>query len=840
MKNLIFISITLFVFSVNNFSQIYSTYSGGLWNDPNTWVGGVIPDAGNDVVIEGPVVHASASGYTILTEYCNNLTITSNGSLRNGDYGGGSGIFPLVVFGNVVNNGLVENGASDFIKISITGDLENNNIWMPYQTEFQSPNNHNLSLASGKSFGSKIINNGSPSFTALTDMLFTCDWNAEGNYYRDNFLLNGQTFNIGNHSINLKDCMINSGTLIGNFEILGKFTVGWADGYDIRDTLVFNGNITVTDTLCGNVYGGGYGIYTLKIIGNVINNGVIKDDYDLSNPLNNDDLRILITGNIYNHGVWENNFTNLVGTTNQFISSDSTKIFDCYFTSLKPGGNILATSNLTITKDFNLNGNTLDMQDHKLTISGWLYNGTISNTILHNGFLQNIISINNLIITGTVTVDDGNVVQNTIIIEDTLQSNEYGGGSKYFILPVNGEIINHGVIKNINSGDMLSLELQGNLTNTGKWQNSVTKFAGSTEYHITSNDKILDGDFFVADTSSIVLANSDLTFSGNWNLGGSTFDMQNLNLALQPDKSISNAYLKDAKIRNGKLSGLRLLGGIEINGTVEISFNVDAIANIIVNDTLTTESNGGGTYIYNFTNLGNFENNGFVGQIHDDLLTLKIGGNIINKGVWTAYQNYQLFYPNHSLNTVSFLNTGSSNWLFNGSNISGNGASAFSITSGGGVQTVTPNQSYDLTIQFNSASSDTTATLSIGCNEIGTLNTIYLIGHNYNSTVDVKDEVNPITPNEFVLYQNYPNPFNPSTTIRYTVPNVTLSGVEGSRVQLKVYDMLGKEVATLVDEYKPAGVYEVNFDGNELSSGIYFYQLKSGNYLETKKMTFLK
>ena len=97
-------------------------------------------------------------------------------------------------------------------------------------------------------------------------------------------------------------------------------------------------------------------------------------------------------------------------------------------------------------------------------------------------------------------------------------------------------------------------------------------------------------------------------------------------------------------------------------------------------------------------------------------------------------------------------------------------------------------------------------------------------------------------PTEFSLSQNYPNPFNPVTTIRYSIPNVTLSGVEGSRVSLKIYDILGSEVATLVNEEQPAGIYNVQFTMNnlQLSSGIYFYQLKAGNFVETMKMILLK
>ena len=88
-------------------------------------------------------------------------------------------------------------------------------------------------------------------------------------------------------------------------------------------------------------------------------------------------------------------------------------------------------------------------------------------------------------------------------------------------------------------------------------------------------------------------------------------------------------------------------------------------------------------------------------------------------------------------------------------------------------------------------------------------------------------------PNNFVLEQNYPNPFNPTTIIQYSVP-------QRSDVILKVYDILGSEVATLVNEEKTGGVYSVNFDASQLSSGIYFYRIQAGSFVETKKMILLK
>ncbi len=95
---------------------------------------------------------------------------------------------------------------------------------------------------------------------------------------------------------------------------------------------------------------------------------------------------------------------------------------------------------------------------------------------------------------------------------------------------------------------------------------------------------------------------------------------------------------------------------------------------------------------------------------------------------------------------------------------------------------------------------------------------------------------------EFYLHQNYPNPFNPTTTIEYTIPrSVILSGAKNLiAVQLKVYDVIGKEVATLVNEEKSVGSYKVEFDGSGLTSGIYFYQLDAGNLSQAKKLLLLK
>ncbi len=101
-------------------------------------------------------------------------------------------------------------------------------------------------------------------------------------------------------------------------------------------------------------------------------------------------------------------------------------------------------------------------------------------------------------------------------------------------------------------------------------------------------------------------------------------------------------------------------------------------------------------------------------------------------------------------------------------------------------------------------------------------------------------EVDFNLPIKFSLEQNYPNPFNPITTIKYSIPAVISNGEGNLNVTLKVYDVLGNEIATLVNEVKPSGSYEVSFDASQISSGVYYYRINTGNIVETKKMVLLK
>ncbi|MEJ5351020.1 MAG: T9SS type A sorting domain-containing protein [Melioribacteraceae bacterium] len=120
----------------------------------------------------------------------------------------------------------------------------------------------------------------------------------------------------------------------------------------------------------------------------------------------------------------------------------------------------------------------------------------------------------------------------------------------------------------------------------------------------------------------------------------------------------------------------------------------------------------------------------------------------------------------------------------------------------------------------------------------GTTISLYLIRAYVSYVLSDNKEVVELLPSSFTLEQNYPNPFNPTTTISYQIPVMT-------NVQIKIYDVLGREIKTLIDEIKPAGKYNVAWDGtdnygNNVSSGVYFYKLIAGSFVQTKKMILMK
>ena len=135
---------------------------------------------------------------------------------------------------------------------------------------------------------------------------------------------------------------------------------------------------------------------------------------------------------------------------------------------------------------------------------------------------------------------------------------------------------------------------------------------------------------------------------------------------------------------------------------------------------------------------------------------------------------------------------------------------------------------------FNQGLSDlATHTLTIDNNGFVYVGTDHGVWRRPVSEIVSVERVPTALPSNFNLLQNYPNPFNPSTSIKYSIPQT-------SKVVIKIYDILGNEIATLMDEEKSVGTYELMWDASAQPSGVYFYQLKAGDYVNTKKMILLR
>jgi photosystem II stability/assembly factor-like uncharacterized protein len=194
-------------------------------------------------------------------------------------------------------------------------------------------------------------------------------------------------------------------------------------------------------------------------------------------------------------------------------------------------------------------------------------------------------------------------------------------------------------------------------------------------------------------------------------------------------------------------------------------------------------------------------------------------------GRWSPYNNV----PISHYNSVKFINE-NIGWIAGGYQISGQFSSTIIKTTDGGISWIT---------QKCPSTQELSRLFFI--NE----NTGWVVGNGIFKTtngggitsVNNSKELRHNIPEQIELFQNYPNPFNPTTTIEYQIP---LNVGTQNFVSLRVYDLLGREVATLVNEQKPAGRYTQQWNAERLSSGIYFYRLRTGAFSETKKMILIR
>jgi hypothetical protein len=228
--------------------------------------------------------------------------------------------------------------------------------------------------------------------------------------------------------------------------------------------------------------------------------------------------------------------------------------------------------------------------------------------------------------------------------------------------------------------------------------------------------------------------------------------------------------------------------------------------------------------------------------------------------VYTTGDAY--IYPNHIYMTAKYGSSGQLMWrtLYTGQGIGDGEPYALTLDNSGNAYVTgwssNSNGLWDYaTVKYNSFGVQAWAERHSGNDSrafaiaVDVSGNVYVTGQSTGSYVTIKYSqllgINPISseiPKQFNLYQNYPNPFNPTTKIKFDLPksNLTLSEAKGLSVKLTVYDILGREAATLVNEQLKPGSYEVEWNASNDPSGVYFYKLISGSFSQTKKLVLIK
>jgi len=354
----------------------------------------------------------------------------------------------------------------------------------------------------------------------------------------------------------------------------------------------------------------------------------------------------------------------------------------------------------------------------------------------------------------------------------------------------------------------------------------------------------------VADTSSgSVKLNSLNIKSTNWT--GNYFLGIPVNLIAQPKKGFRFSRWEGSSTSTNDSLKITLIGGITLKAVFEIDSSFSD-GNVVINE-------------INYNSSPSFNTEDWIELYNNSVTAINISNWIFKDSddshIYTILQG-TILQPNNYL--VLCIDTSLFKPLFSDvKNFIGN--VGFGLSGSGELIRLYDNEmnlvdsvEYDDAAPWPTQPDGNGSTLSLKNPDLDNargVNWLASVGNGTPGKINdiftgIENENNNLIPTEFALYQNYPNPFNPSTTVRYSIPTSPQSqgeigtGLALSVVTLKIYDLLGNEVATLVNEQQYPGTYEVEFNlnaGNKnLTSGVYFYRLKAGDFTETKKCILLK
>ena len=604
-------------------AQIHSTTAGGLWSNPFTWVGGIIPTLTDHVVINGIVQTANSN------ESCNNLTIASSGWLK--DNGSPSNLW---VYGDLTNNGTIETSIS-YYAIWLWGDLINNGI-MDFDRIYlngttdqhiscQNNNTIQIDFFYGYSHNRRII--------AISDLSFI---NSEIN-------MNYDTLTIASDKIiSLSGGDISSGCFLVPENAADTYTLTMSANAYVRQSSIRNAILDGTFQTADIV----------SFYGNTVNNGVLQRYPSISSGLNiygtflnngtiQSNFSIQVYADIVNNGIWDNYSVYFNKTEDQYFSCMNGHAFECdYFIEYNHDGRLIAlTDAYFVNCEISLNADTMTMASGKnLYLSGGRINqGTIvpenfyedfTLTMSADAYIGSACKIRNATLEGTILISDatsfyGNTVNNGILQK---KPSSWGSANLY------DDFLNNGTIQSD-----FSIQVYGDIINNGIWNNYGINFQSSTDQHFSClNGNAFEVTSFVDyNHAGKLIALTDAYFVNC----GISMNIDTLTMA-----SGKNLYLSGGRINQATIVSENLSEGFTLTMSANAYISEGNLYNATLEGTILT--NYMAKFYGNTTNNGvlqklptstdaaylydNFLNNGTI----QSNLGILIYGDIINNGVW--------------------------------------------------------------------------------------------------------------------------------------------------------------------------------------------------------------
>ncbi len=683
-------------FSVANANDlaIKSSSKGGKWNEPETWIGGKVPLATDDVIIDGDVM-------LTVDAVCNNL-IVNQGKMLTKSKLNSPNIVNLSVKFTIENLGVIRNSNSLSLKIDcenfvnkgkldenielyISKNISNSGIWSNNITELSGNGEQQISFDQNTFFGGKYLKTSKSVAlkVLLTDIVFvgtTVDFENQGGIkisknkkmiLRKNSIC--QNVKILGESI-LSELKLQTGSYITSCN-LSDLSLGGTT--KVEANIVFNGVVINVDTLQGtsaNVN------HEINVNGKFVNNGrILKQNGGFN-------IKFSCFGDIENNGVWENTTISINGKTKQNIVCKK----NCFFDNVRLECNA-GSSVVNAKSDLVFRSSELDLNHKVFNFTGTnlkLYNSKINNALLVSDTMNNTIhflgkssikasSIRGFSLHGKVQVEQGVVFEARVINCDTLTKFDNTDNCN---LEIKGNFVNRGLIYNsakkfeistenlINQGTIkgdVNIRINKDFTNIGVCDGIGLVFCGDKSQNIVADSKksVFDNLHIISDKSTGLNIKNDITFrKSEINLGNNWFSLgKKTNLVFvdgyfcgkmigETDNSIT--LRQNSFLRNTTLENLILHGDIQVDTFVCLN------GKIVNMDTIQTNK------VLNFHRIvinKNFINKGKIFKQTSFDFIFDIYGDIINNGTWIADKINMMAKKDQRISSNSVISCGEFN-----------------------------------------------------------------------------------------------------------------------------------------------------------------------------------